>query len=160
LLYVNNENPFLIKTDKMKATRLISMVKKVSLGILTTMLIYSLSSCARKVTFLTSSFVPAAKGYVKIKRDRNKNYVIKVHVSDLAQVERLQPSKRTYVVWMVTDQDITKNIGRVNSSNNLKLSYETKTPFNPVKIFITAETDESPSYPDQTVVLTTDSFWQ
>ncbi len=32
---------------------------------------------AKKVGFLSSSIVPAARGYVKVKRDINENYLIK-----------------------------------------------------------------------------------
>jgi hypothetical protein len=65
---------------------------------------------------------------------------------------------KTYVVWMLTDQGIMKNIGRVNSSNKLKVSFETVSSFKPIKIFITAEDDEDVQYPGQQVVLSTDKF--
>ena len=143
----------------MKATRLIAPLKNMLWGIIAIVVAFSLGSCAQKVTFLTSSVVPAAQGYVKVKNDDNKNYVIQVHVSDLAGIERIQPSKQTYVVWMETDQGITKNIGRLNVSNNLKASFETVSSFQPTKIFITAEENESAQYPDAVVVLTTDKFW-
>jgi hypothetical protein len=51
-----------------------------------------------------------------------------------------------------------KNIGRVNSSNKLKVSFETVSSFKPIKIFITAEDDEDVQYPGQQVVLSTDKF--
>jgi hypothetical protein len=149
----------LLNKNKMKTMRLNTLVRSIFLGVLTTVIVFSSSSCAKKVIFLTSSVVPAAKGYVKVKTDRNKNYVIQLQISDLAGVERLQPSKQTYVVWMVTDREITKNIGRVNSSNNLKVSFETVSSFKPTKIFITAEEDESVQYPGEPVVLSTDQFW-
>jgi hypothetical protein len=109
---------------------------------------------------LTSSVAPAAEGYVKINNDKNNNYTIKVHVEDLAVIERIQPTKQTYVVWMVTDREITKNIGRIVSSKNLSGYLETVSSFQPIKIFITAEVDESVQYPGELVVLTTDKFWK
>lgn len=50
-------------------------------------------------------------------KDNSKNYVIKISITDLAEVERLQPQKQTYVVWMVTKEGLTKNIERLNSTN-------------------------------------------
>ncbi len=148
----------------MKETRLNTLIKNLLLGIFTIMVVFSFDSCAKKVSFLTSSVVPAARGYVKVKRDNNKNYVIQIQVEYLAEVSRLQPTMQTYVVWMVTDREITKNIGRLNSStkhfsNKLTASFETVSSFKPIKIFITAEVDESAQTPGEQVVLSTDKFW-
>ena len=41
---------------------------------------------AKKIGFLSSSIVPAARGYVKVKRDINGNYLIQVKISNLAEV--------------------------------------------------------------------------
>lgn len=76
-----------------------------------------------------------------------------------AGVERLQPAKQTYVVWVVTDQEMTKNIGRVKRSNNLKVSFETVSSYKPIQIFITAEDDESAQYPGEQIVISTEKFW-
>ena len=147
----------------MKATRLNNLKKTIFLGILTIMIVFSFNSCATSVSFLNSSVVPAAQGSVKVKRDSNKNYVIQISLTDLAEVTRLQPSKLTYIVWMVTDRDLTKNIGQLNSSKGfmskqLKGSFKTVSSDKPVKIFITAEDDASIQYPGSMVVLSTDRF--
>jgi hypothetical protein len=139
--------------------------KSIVLGVLTITAVFSFSSCSKKINFLTSSVVPAARGNVEVKTDKNKNYVIQINLLDLAEVQRLQPSKQTYVVWMVTDEDVTKNIGQIKSSTSmmskqLKASFETVTPFKPVKIFITAEDDAIITYPGTQVVLSTDKFYK
>ncbi len=126
-------------------------------------LVTSLLACARKTSFLTSSVVPAARGHVKVNTDSNKNYVIQVQLSDLAGVERLQPPRQTYVVWMLTDSNQSKNLGQIQSSSGmlsskLKASFETVSSFKPVKIFITAEDDPGIQYPSTQVVLSTDRF--
>jgi hypothetical protein len=148
-----------LKFKKMKAPRLNTLTKNIFLGILTTLMILPLTSSAKKIPFLTSSVAPAARGYVKIKKDNNKNYVIKIHIENLAEIERIQPTKQTYVVWMITERDITKNIGRVISSKNLSGYFETVSSYKPTKIFITAEVDESVQVPCEQVILTTDRFW-
>ena len=133
------------------------------LGLLTTIVMFSFASCTKKIAFLTSSVVPAARGYVEVKTDKNKNYGINIQLLDLAEVKRLQPSKQTYVVWMVTDENVTKNIGQIKSSTGmmskqLKASFETVSPNKPVKIFVTAEDDAITTYPSNQVVLSTDKF--
>jgi hypothetical protein len=123
------------------------------------MIMLPFSLDAKKIRFLRSSAAPAATGFVKVKNDNNKNFVIKIRIKNMAEIENLVQSKQTYVVWMLTDNEVTENIGRINSSNKLNVSFETVSSFKPTKIFITAETDESARYPDSLVVLTTDRFW-
>lgn len=105
------------------------------------MTVFLVSSCATKVTFVNSSVVPAAEGNVKVKKDKNKNYLVKVQLKNLAPSSRLQPSKSTYVVWMMSNDNTTKNIGQIVSassllSNALQGSLETVTTLKPIKIFI------------------------
>jgi hypothetical protein len=147
----------------MKATRLNNLKKNIFPGIFILMIVFSLISCATSVSFLNSLVVPAARGSVKIKKDNNKNYVIQISLTDLAEAARLQPSKVTYIVWMITDRDLTKNIGQLNSSKGfmskqLKGSFKTVSSDKPVKVFITAEDDAAVQYPGTQVVLSTDKF--
>ena len=125
--------------------------------------ILTLTSCARKIDFQISSVVPSARGYVQIKKDKNKNNIIALHLLNLAEVERLQSEKKTYVVWMLTNQNATINLGQINSSTTLfskqlKASFETVSSFVPVQIYITAEQDSNAQYPDSQVVLSTENF--
>ncbi len=119
---------------------------------------------AKKVGFLSSSIVPAARGYVKVKRDINENFLIQVKISNLAEVNRLQPSKQVYVVWMITDHEITDNIGQINSSTTflstkLKASFLKVSASKPIKIFITAEEDAITQTPNEQIILSTDRFY-
>jgi hypothetical protein len=120
-------------------------------------------SCARKISFMTSSVVPAAEGTVKLKKDNNNNYNVSLEVMRLAEPERLQPPKDNYVVWMNTEQNGTQNIGKLETSSGLlsktlKSSLETVTPFKPSDFFITAEDDAVVQYPSGQVVLRTKSI--
>ncbi len=141
------------------------MTKNIISSIFIAIVLFSATSCAKKISFLTSSVVPAAQGYVKVKNDNNKNYAISVHLTDLAEVGRLQPAKQTYVVWMETNEEATKNIGQIKSSTGflskqLKASFETVSSIRPIKIFITAEDDATTQYPGTQVVLSTDKFYK
>lgn len=135
-------------------------VKKIIFGLLTVMIMLPFTLHAKKIPFLKSSAAPAATGYVKVKHDNNNNNVIKIRIKNMAEIERLTPTEKTYVVWMVTDGETTENIGRINSSNRLNVSFETVSSFQPIKIFITAEEDETVQVPGERLVLTTDNFFK
>ncbi len=120
--------------------------------------IFLFSSCAKKIAFENSSVVPAARGNVTVKKDKNNNYAIKMQLSYLAEPNRLDPPKRTYVVWVLTENNVTQNIGQIKTSNGLKVSFETVTSFKPIRISVTAEDDSNVQYPGMTLVLTTSNF--
>jgi hypothetical protein len=149
------------KTYKMKTTQSNFFKTNMLVGLLVTMMLFLFGSCSQKISFLTSSVVPAARGDATIKRDKNKNYVIALDISDLAEVNRLQPAKETYVVWIETDSQIMRNVGQIKSSTSLlskklRASFETVSSYQPYKIFITAENNPSAPYPGEQIVLSTD----
>ena len=151
----------------MKTQRMINLAKNNLIGILVLGMMYPVTSCAQKsqkVEFMTSSVVPAAKGYVKVKHEKdNKNYSIKVEIAALADVDRLQTSSVSYVVWMETDQGNTENLGQLNSSSGflskrMKASLETISSYKPSIIFVTAEENTNAQYPQGDKILSTDRF--
>jgi hypothetical protein len=102
--------------------------------------------------------VPAAEGSIQLKRDKNKNYVITVKMFNLAEVERLQPPKKAYVLWMENEEGRAKNLGQINSthemiSHKLKAKLLTVSPFKPTKIYVTAEDEANVNMPSSFVVL-------
>jgi hypothetical protein len=116
------------------------------------------TSCSNKTTFLTSTVVPAAEGTIQWKKDSNDNYVITLKMVNLAEVGRLQPPKKAYVVWMENNEGRAKNLGQINSSHEtftkkLKASFETVSSFKPMKVFITAEDEANVEYPSSMIVL-------
>ncbi len=130
---------------------------------ITFFLVFTLASCSNKISFQTSSVVPSAEGSVKVKKDNNNNYSIDLNVIRLADPKRLEPSKSTYVVWIETAENGSKNIGSLNTSSSmfsktLKSSLKTVSPFKPVSLFITAEDNADIQYPGSQVVLRTDRF--
>lgn len=150
----------------MKTKVLINLTKNILIGILVLGMMFPVISCAQKsqkVEFMTSSVVPGANGYVKVKQEKdNKNYSIKVEIFALADVDRLQTSSVSYVVWMETDQGNTENLGQLNSSSGflskqMKASLETVSSYKPSKIYITAEENTNAQYPGD-IILSTDRF--
>jgi hypothetical protein len=147
----------------MKSIQTKSLLNTILTIVAAAIALFSFSSCARKISFQTSSVVPAARGDVKVKKDNNNNYSIQVSLNNLAEPKRLEPSKNTYVVWMETSDNVTKNIGQINSStgflsNKLKASFETVSSTKPTKIFLTAEDDAGIQYPGTQVIMTTNDF--
>jgi len=137
--------------------------RNILLGATIALLLLSLTSCAKKITFQTSSVVPAARGNVTVDKDNNNNYAIKIRIDNLAEVKRLEPSRIAYVVWMETEELMVKNMGQIISdsrsiSSKLKAAFETVTAFKPTKIFITAEDDAEIQYPRTQFVLETNRF--
>ena len=133
------------------------------LTIISFVLIFTLASCATKAKFLDSSIVPAAQGHIKMKTDRNKNYVIKIEIFNLALPEKLNPPKKVYVVWMDDGNNNLKNMGQVKSSapflsKALKASFQNISSFRPIKIFITSEYEANVQIPSQDVILSTNNF--
>ncbi len=68
-------------------------IKNIFLIAIAFFLALSLASCAKKISFQTSSVVPAAQGSVKVKKDNNNNYSIDLNVIRLADPKRLNPRK-------------------------------------------------------------------
>lgn len=119
------------------------------------------SSCSKSMRFASSSIVPAAEGTVKYKRDKNKNYSINAKVVHLANPSKLFPPKRTYVLWMETENNGVKNLGQLNVSSSLlsstrKASLSTSTSFKPTRFFVTAEDEGNITYPGSQTVLRTE----
>ncbi|RTY87307.1 hypothetical protein EKM02_10350 [Flavobacterium sp. RSP49] len=140
----------------------VDLKKKFVRGLAILMLL-SISSCGKNIAFQNSIVVPAANGAVNVTKDSNKNYLIKIKISDLAEVNRLQPSKNVYVVWMETDGDNVRNIGQIKSdsgflSSKLRATFETVTAYKPSKVFITAEDDGDVQYPGMQMILSTNQF--
>lgn len=126
-------------------------------------LLFTVTSCAKKVSFLSSTVVPAAKGNVTIKKDNNNNYAIRVKVENLTSPNRLRPRRDVYVVWMETENNGTKNLGQLKSSgglfsSTLKGTLNTVSPFKPTRIAVTAEDNANIQHPGLDVVLRTREF--
>lgn len=124
----------------------------------------TMCSCATKTRFMTSKTVPAAQGTVEVKTDKNKNYIIKIEITNLSPSTRLSPPYNAYVVWLITESNTTRNLGQLNSSSNfmsknLDAKFETVSSSKPAKIIITAENEPDSEYPSYSeVILATDNL--
>jgi hypothetical protein len=149
--------------ESMKTLKKDHILKFIFLSIIASITILSFSGCAVKAPFLNSSIVPAAEGKVKMKTDRNKNFVISIEIFNLALPDRLDPPKNSYVVWMDDGNNNIKNMGQIKSSapfmsKSLKATFKNISSFRPIKIFITAEYEANVQVPSSETVLTTNNF--
>jgi hypothetical protein len=106
-----------------------------------------LSSCANVIKFPVSSAVPAANITAKTKKQGKMNYMVTIDAENLAASERLNPPKKTYVIWVVSERGITRNAGHFHQENAKKAEYKATFPYQPKEIFITAEDEEGSCYP-------------
>ena len=117
-----------------------------------------ISACSRKVVFPTSQVLPAADAVVKIDKNDNNNYELKLEVENMAQPDRLNPPRKKYVVWMVSERNGTINMGNLKINRKLNGSIEAVTPFKPICFFITAEEEQDVDSPSTQVVLNSENF--
>ncbi len=120
-------------------------------------ILFTLGSCTPKMTFLTSAKVPAATGSVKVKKDKNNNYIVNLEVVNLAAPDRLDPPRQVYVVWADLGQNTIKKLGllKPSSRKDLKASLSAPSASEPVRVFITAERDTEIQYPTGDEILAT-----
>ena len=119
----------------------------------------ALTSCSKKIQFEKSNIVPAARGDVTVKKDKNNNYNINLEIYYLAEPDRLQPPKKYYIVWLSSnDNQIPLNIGQIVGTSKLHVKFESVSSSKPKRIFVTAEDDETTQYPSRYIVLETDKF--
>lgn len=120
-------------------------------------LLVTINACTPKMTFTTSSVVPAAAGTINVKKDKNENYTLDVRVQNLAESQKLTPAKDTYLVWMKQNDNSVKKLGQLNPSGKaLTATLTTAAVAKPQAVFITAEDNADIMYPAVQTVLTTE----
>ncbi len=63
------------------------------------------TSRTKSSTLINVPVFPEVKGFAGLKKNNHINYSFKVELFDLAQVEEVNNTKSTYVVWMKTNKD-------------------------------------------------------
>jgi hypothetical protein len=110
--------------------------------------IVSMTSCFKTVKFPVSQATPAADITATTKKQGSSNYLVKITANNLADSERLIPSKKIYVIWAVSESGVTRNVGHFIQKNAVMSTYKASFPYKPVEIFITAEVEEDLCKPD------------
>lgn len=120
---------------------------KLLINVSSLIVIFLLTSCATTTKFPVSNAAPAAEITATKKQDKNKNYVIEVVAKNLASADRIDSSKKNYNVWLVTENNGTKNAGQLTNKNAKTAKLAIVTPYTVKEVFITAEDQGDYSYP-------------
>ncbi len=116
----------------------------------------SLQACTPKMNFATSTIAPAVSGDVRVKKDKNSNYIVNVDVANLAPAKNLDPPKNTYLVWMESDDRSVRKLGQLSPSGKALQAKLTATAVSkPDVVFVSAEDNADVEYPAGPTVITT-----
>ncbi|MFW5644946.1 MAG: hypothetical protein ACOCZL_03455 [Bacteroidota bacterium] len=119
---------------------------------------FFLTSCGTTVDFPDSDYLPAADVKAKIKKNESNIFEIKVEADHLAESERLEPSQKRYIVWVVDNDNANHNIGELDPDKSKEAELNTMTPFEPVQLLITAEDRKNPDRPSNAVIFKSEKF--
>lgn len=98
-------------------------------------------SCANATKFPISSVTPAADIVALRSHDSNGNTMLRITAKNLAAVDRIASPKKAYVVWIVTEREGSRNIGKLMNRNSKTAKMETLIPNYSTEVYITAEED-------------------
>jgi len=112
-------------------------------------------SCSSTKMFPVSEVVPGAHISAKISEDDHNNTKIEISADHLSNPNRLSPSKSLYVVWIVTDTGMVKNVGKLIQDGRKKVKLDILTPFEVNEILITAEDDGNVTQPGKMLITST-----
>lgn len=101
-----------------------------------------ITSCVSTAKFPISDVTPAADITAKVKKQGKPNYLVTITANNLAATERLNPPKKIYVIWAVSEAGIVRNVGHFTQENAVQSTYKASFPYQPIEIFITAEDEE------------------
>lgn len=111
-----------------------------------------LTSCSTVAKFPVSTVVPAAEIAAKKTKQGQYNYLITLNALNLASPERLEPSRKLYVIWAVSASGVVRNVGHFVNKNAEVSVYKASFPYEPAEIFITAEDEEGNCLPGGTEI--------
>jgi outer membrane protein OmpA-like peptidoglycan-associated protein len=113
---------------------------------------YRVGGGTTKVTLIGAGAVPEASGEVKVEARKEATYV-EAEVKGLAQPAKFGAEFLTYVLWAVSPEGSTYNLGevRINKAGEGKL--KTSTPLQAFSLFVTAEPYFAVHQPSEILVL-------
>lgn len=106
------------------------------------------TSCASTAKFPISEATPAADITAATTKQGETNYLVTITAINLAASERLNPPRKNYVIWAISEAGVTRNVGHFTQVNAEKAIYKASFPYQPVEVFITAQDEEGSCYPE------------
>jgi len=105
-----------------------------------------------KVTLVATGAVPGASGEAKVEARKGATYV-EAEVNSLAQPAKFGATFLTYVLWAVSPEGSTYNLGEVRVNNAGEGRLKTSTQLQAFSLFITAEPYFAVHQPSEILVL-------
>jgi hypothetical protein len=113
----------------------------------------TIADAAKKFPMSATSIVPAARGEVKVDKDKNGNIRLNMKVEHLANPQNLTPPAAVYIVWLQDKDGNPENQGELKVDKNLTAKFETVTPSKHFDLFVTGERDSGAKAPSGSEVL-------
>lgn len=117
-----------------------------------------ISACSREIVFPVSDRMPTAEAVLRIDELDSRDYEIDLNVYNIPEAKRVIPSEFIYVVWMVTREDGTINIGPLSVGQDNQGSLQYSSAYQPVRIFVTEEANREVVLPSSIIVLDSKEF--
>ena len=107
--------------------------------------------------FRSTATAPSTSGFVKIDDASSDGADITVHMEQLHPPSRIEPSAKSYVVWLDGHQGAPVRAGKLKYNADQRTGeLETHSPFLKFMVKITAEATDTPSAPSNVIVATQD----
>ena len=113
---------------------------------------YQVGGGATKVDLKGTQFMPAANGVAKVEAKAGKTN-IEVEVRGMASPTTLGTEWMTYVLWVVSPEGRTSNLGEIVIDKNGKGSLNATTTLQTFSLFVTAEPYFAVLHPSEMVIL-------
>lgn len=107
-----------------------------------------LVSCTTTTKFPVSTVTPGADIQIDVKKVGASNYKTSVTSYNLASADRLDPPQAAYVIWVVSNSDVLRNVGNFTKAGDNKLFFSAYFPYQISEIFITAESTAGACKPE------------
>jgi hypothetical protein len=108
---------------------------------------------SREDKLTNTGLTPAAQGKVTTSTDRNGNTEVEVKVEHVATPQSLTPARQAYLVWVRPRGQQAQLLGALRINSDLQGSLKGTTTFKDFDVLVTAEDNNKPDIPSDSVIL-------
>ena len=127
------------------------------LGLLVAVLLAG--GCSKRIRFDSLPLARAGQATARIQLTYDRNNIVQVQLSNVAEPSALNPIYTRYVLWVATpDRKAILNVGQLRVDEKKKAEIQTLTPFRDFLLFITAEPRGDVTAPGPDIVFETNEL--